>query len=147
MLLHGGEQVQLENNARMPRRHHLVGDELPRLGAAIVAIEADAGAHLRVFQRRHSGGQIAGMGRGHGIVASDPAAPGSSTTGTMTGFAADPVARLPAFTALSRSRCGRMAAKAGRRSRGIAQPQGRGNLLSAFARQRGKGPAVRAHPR
>src|SRR6056297_1015583 len=41
MLLKRTEQIELEGNARVSRRHHRMGDELSGLGRTIMAIKAD----------------------------------------------------------------------------------------------------------
>src|SRR3546814_15436033 len=51
MLLQGAEQVELEGYAGMARRHHRMGHELAGLGGAVMAIEANPRAHLRIFEQ------------------------------------------------------------------------------------------------
>ena len=48
------EKVELEADSRVHRRHHAVGDELDRPGAAEMAIEAHSGAGARALERDHA---------------------------------------------------------------------------------------------
>ena len=124
MLLQRREQVHLERDARMARRHDAVVDELARPGAAEMAIEADARADLGVLQRDHAlrhVARVAGADRG---VRLDPV-----LRAAMARFAADTVAFLEARAA----RAGGIgvAAQAHRRAGGIADAQPRRDRLAA----------------
>src|SRR3546814_4338336 len=78
------------SDARMPRRHDAVGDELPLARRSEMAVDAHPRAHHRVFQLAKARAQIGEMLLAHlgigvgggadpGIMAGDPAAGGAVT--------------------------------------------------------------------
>src|SRR5271154_2905147 len=61
MPLQLAEEIELEGDARMSRGHQPVRDELVLFGAAEMTIEADGGAHFRLIERSHAGGDVGGV--------------------------------------------------------------------------------------
>src|SRR3546814_10803434 len=97
MRLKRREEVEFEGDARMPRRHDAVGDELPLARRSEMAVDAHPRAHHRVFQLAKARAQIGEMLLAHlgigvgggadpGIMAGDPAAGGA-----VTRFARHPI--------------------------------------------------------
>ena len=137
VLLEGGEQLELEGQPRVARAHHLMGDELVRLVAAPVAVQADVGPDDRILQPGHALGDIGGVAGTDGIVAGDPAA-----RRPVAALAADAVRNLEPGPALGGGF--RMATQAGRGILGRAQTQPPRDGLGTGIGQGPPGPAVRA---
>src|SRR3546814_21098459 len=90
MRLKRREEVEFEGDARMPRRHDAVGDELPLARRSEMAVDAHPRAHHRVFKLAKARAQMGEMLLAHlgigvgggadpGIMAGDPAAGGAVT--------------------------------------------------------------------
>lgn len=138
MLLQRGKQIELERDPRMACGHHRMGDELVAVGAAVMAVETDLGAHLRLLERDHARRHI-GLMRGRlRIVHRQPVG-----GGTMAAFAADAVRRQEARPAPLGRNQGRMAAEALRCRRRRAETERFGDLAATRPRQHGIGAAMR----
>ena len=139
MLLQCREQVEFERYTRVACRHHRMRDELPRLGAAVVAIEADIGAHLRILQRHQTGPDIRRVAGTFLVMDLQPA-----FGGAMAAFAAYPIAGMETRAAARLRHVGGVATQArGRRCCG-PEPERLGNLAPATAGEHRIGAAVGA---
>ena len=119
-----------------------MGDELPRLFAAVMAIETDLRAHLRSVERGQSIGDIARMARISRIMRCEPVlrrAMACLTANSVRGLEARPAACLRYI--------GRMAAKAlrhlrrtvAKRARDLPAARAGEHCISAAVRPAGRG--------
>src|SRR4051794_21534306 len=99
VLLQGREQVELEGDARVARRHQPVRDELSVRRAAEMAIEANSRAHWRWLERDQARRDVRRVRAADGVMARDPA-----RSRAVAGFAADAVRYLEARPALAGGR-------------------------------------------
>jgi hypothetical protein len=104
MLLERREEIELERDARMARRHDPVRYELAGPVAAEMAIEAFLGTGAWLIERIETTRDIGRVTLADRIMSREPAIAAAGTA--MAGFAADAIGHLPARALAGRGRVG-----------------------------------------